>query len=200
MFEKIIETISSFDKAMRVVYDRYENAQKELPKNYRGEMLQEKLNQATKDYNFVKLNELESYKKIIDEEFNTYYNKINDIITQPVNTEFSSTLEALKSSKNDISNYEAKLYLDKYKNNYTSCKAIIGLLHSVNKASELNIVNADAIKQELDDLKESLLSFAYNYDPNRLSTSLYLKEETSPISISQQKVEAFFNQDFLMSH
>lgn len=198
MFERITKNINQFDNTMRVAHEKYKKAQEELPKSYRGELLKEKLEQATKEFNNIKTNEIEDFKKIVNEEIEKYFNEVNDIITKPVESDFLSTLEALKLGKNDISNYEAEAYLNKYKNNYTSCKAILSLLHSVNKGNDLAIVNAEAIKQELSDLKESLMQFAYNYNIDSLATSFYLDEKTSPVAISIQKIEPFFNQDYFM--
>lgn len=196
MFEKVINEMNTYDRVLRQAYSEFENAKKELPKNYAGEKLEEKLSQATQRFQNIKINELKGYEIAVKKVFDDLFNQIINIVGVAVPNDFASTLEALKSSKGHISDYEAELYANKYRNNYTACKAIISVLHDAGKAKNIEILYADYVKNELSNCLETAMNYAYDYDPESLSTAFFLSRDTNPLLISASKIESFFKNDF----
>lgn len=197
MFEKLINKMNDYDKVMTKAYEEMEQQKKHAHSNYKGEKLMKKITNANQKYNDIRMYQQRIYDEFVRNEFDVLKNKVSDIVGEQVPSDFVSMLEALKINKYDISDYEAELYINKYKNNYTSCKAIINLLHEAKKMENQHVIYVDFVQKELKKCLEFALDYAYNYNHESLQTAIYLTERTNPILTHSNELESFFNKEFV---
>lgn len=161
-------------------------------KKYVGDTLKHLMTEATQRYQNTMINERKTAQSTVDQEFKILFDKLSKVVTEPAPNDFISTLEAIKTSKGDITPYEAEAYTQKYCNNYTAYKAILNVLHDHKLVNDLTIMSADAVKAELEKAKEMAESFLWNWDPHSLSNAFYLDERTNPFALIDDTINKNF--------
>ncbi len=197
MFEQTKKVMNTYNDVLTSAYENYEKVEKEYKNNYRGALLDEKLDKAIAQLNNTVINERQSALAIINEEFNKLFEEMHNILTEPAPNTFTSTLEAIRASKESTSDLEAEVYIKSYRKNYIACKALIGLLHEVGKAKNIDILSADAVQDLLTNAKEGAEHYIWNWDRASLGTALYLSG-ASPLLAIEAQLENFFNHDFIL--
>lgn len=153
MLEKIsmaLETFASIYEGATKVFD---DAKKDLHENYKGNLFADKMKEA-KDL----------YEKTVDDSRSEQWNicvsildqvraKAKEVITKPIEGDFSATLDAVKAMK-EPSRKELEALADRYKGNYFAYRAFVDALGD--RLAGYYVITVDEVLEACDDLQMML--------------------------------------------
>lgn len=197
MFKTLVSTMKSFDEKMIKAHENFEKERNEITRNYNGELLQKRLEAVSQEFEQTKISEVTYLKNVIKVEFDRLFKKMSDIVTAPVPGDFTATLEVIKANPKNILNYEAKIYIEKYKDNYVACRGIVNALHEAGLTEDIQMIYADFVQMKLDECYRASLDFINNYQSGSLSTALDLSDKSSIFVIVEQQIQPFFDKNFV---
>lgn len=198
MFEKLLNEMKLFDEQMTVAINEFEKKKDEITKNYKGEMLWLRTNEISQKYESKKNELIEHMRDTIKVEFDKLFKELSNIVTAPASVDFMATLEVIRNTPNLISEYEAKSYVEKYKDNYIACRGIINELQKNGLAANVQVLHAEGVKKNLEECYRGALDFLNSYQPNGLSTALYLSDKSSIFVATDATINQFFKKDFVI--
>lgn len=199
MFEELINAMKKFDEKMIAANNEFETERDKATKNYKGEMLWLRTNEISQKYESEKAELVKYIRDVIKVEFDKLFKQLSDIVTAPASADFMSTLEVIRNTPNLISEYEAKSYVEKYKDNYIACRGIINELQKNNLAKNVQVIHVEGVKNKLEECYKGALDFLNSYQPGGLGTALYLSDKTSIFESTQATIGQFFNKNFVIS-
>lgn len=200
MYEKTIETIKSYDEAVKAAHEKYNNLFEEMKQNLTGDLLVQRQTIAYQRLQDTLKAELEEAENVMNSEFKPLYDKLNEYITKHPSLDLAPCIEAIKLSGESLSEFEAKSIAESYRNDYLSSKAVVNVLHGMKKVEDINIIKAEWIKDKLDEHYNGVLDYFKGYDPTRYQTFLYTLDSSNPLlnDTDLGLMEYFFTGDFIV--
>ena len=173
-----------FQEAVRKLQDDYGNT---------GRLYREKFAEAKELYEATVAASREKGQAIVAEEFEKLHNTVREFITRPVPGDFISTLEAIRVTGKDITESEAEVYREKYKNNYTAYLSLSQCLQE-QTGKRYYVARYDAIKKDIEEHKELATRF-FNADANSYVMALLATPEKSPMMKFDAALQEFISGD-----
>lgn len=130
---------------------------------------------------------------IVKEEFAKLGDIVREFVTSPVPDGFAATLEAIKVVGEGITEAEAEVYLEKYKNNYMACLSLSQCFQN-QTGRRYYVARYDAIKNDIAEYE----GYAVDYFDNHASgifKALYASPEQSPVMKFDVVLQNFIKND-----
>lgn len=123
--DKVIKALNDYEDAKQKAKETFESAKISLADYYgNGSAYKEKLTEIEAAYKKTLTEATQKRSATVKEGFENLKKAVNDFVTTPVPEGFLQTLEAIKATGKGLTEAEAKLYLEKYKNNYIAYKGL----------------------------------------------------------------------------
>lgn len=195
LFEKSLQAVATLDSVLTTARNTFRTEQKKLlatlkdPAKQIGEMR-------------TALNETEAeQKRIFNEtvqaEFAAVRDKVNAIVTAAPPADFMATLEAIKASGKNITDYEAAAFMEKYRSNYFASRTIHEVLTAAGKKLDFFMMKPDAISEEMKIGEQMLLNWCRTWEENSYMGAL-LQNPKNPITHLAGTVQQFLDGRFVL--
>lgn len=197
MFEKTMQAMRNLDAIYNAAVETHKNAVKDIDANYKGKLADQKRGEAKALLQSTIQEEKKKSLDVFEQEFKEAREKVNNVITKVVPEDFAATLAAAQASGKTISDYEARAIIDKYKDNYMAVKAFIKLFRGLGKDIDRQIMQADAIEQEIEYNEYLIRNFLVGYNGSTLETAMLINDN-APLTEIGAKLDKFISGDFLL--
>lgn len=193
--ERVIKTFKQFDATATTAAKTFDEVEKKLREDY-GES-----NAYTKGYAEAKTvyeNTMAAAREEALAEIRSAFadmtEKVQTFVQQPAPADFVSTLEALKTFGEHVTQREAEVYFDKYRSNYMAGRAISNYLHDL-KGYLFPIPSYDVIMDDLANLQGQAEHFIRDYRTGSYRTKLFTVEKNNPWQAEGEKLTRFLAGD-----
>lgn len=194
---KTMHAVKDYASAIQAARNEFEAAKGQILSTYKDPVATQKLGEAREALSAFEMKEKYNAREAIQKDFEAVRKQVNEFVMVPVSADFGATLEALKSMQN-ISDSEANAFIEKYKDNYISFRAVLDELHKAGKAADIRYCAVDYIETKLSDLENMLLNWVQSYVGNGYYTALLTSEEHTPILKVAEEVEAFIAGGYIL--
>ena len=130
----------------------------------------------------------------IEDIFSDLNEKTKEFVQQPAPADLVQTFEAIKALGKDITQGEADMYFDMYRNNYLAARSISNYLYDL-KGYLMPIPTVDVIQNELETHHKEAVDFIRNYTGKSFCSALFTTDNNNPWEGYSRKFEAFLNGD-----
>ena len=193
--ERVIKVFKQYDATANTAAKTFDEVEKKLRADY-GES-----NAYTKGYAEAKIVYDETMAKAKEEAlaeirsaFADMNAKVLNFVQQPAPADFVSTLEALKTFGEHVTQREAEVYFDKYRSNYMAGRAISNYLHDL-KGYLFPIPSYDVIMDDLANLQDQAEHFIRDHKIGSYAVKLFTAERNNPWQAEGEKLTRFLAGD-----
>ncbi|MFR4948162.1 hypothetical protein [Thomasclavelia spiroformis] len=177
MLNKTLQQMKEFETIYNNATETYKRSRKEINENYKGKMASSKLSEAKNIYELTLQDARKKGYQLAENEFENAKKEVLNIITKEVPSDFSATILALQSGGFNVSEIEAKAYINKYIDNYTALKNLLLVLHKNNIAKNYKFISAESIISTLDKVLQDIQEYYYGYIPQTYVTAIMIHEK-----------------------
>lgn len=195
LFEKSLQAVATLDSVLTTARNTFRTEQKKLlatlkdPAKQIGEM-RTVLNETEAEQKRI-------FKETVQAEFAAVRDKVNAIVTAAPPADFMTTLEAIKASGKNITDYEAAAFMEKYRSNYFASRTIHEVLIAAGKKLDFFVLKPDAISEEMKLGEQMLLNWSTTWEENSYMGAL-LQNPKNPITHLAGTVQQFIEGRFIM--
>ncbi len=190
LFEKSLKGVAVLDSVMTTANATFKEEQKKAMETYRDPLPHIGKLRAV----LIETEETQKniFRETVKKEFAEARNKVNAVVTAGAPSDFPATLEAIKASGKDISEYEASAFLEKYKGNYLAFRTLAEVLHRMDRAKNVRVIYPDAIMYQINDCEAQLLNWCLTYKGSSILTGLLLSD-SNPVTALEALVQDFID-------
>ena len=194
-FDKVFKTFQDYTAVVEAAKELWNDTKKQLQKDYgtTGRVYEEKYAAGKALYETSIAEAKQKGLAIVKEEFAKVHETIKDFITTPVPKDFIQTLEAVKTTGKSLSEAEAEVYLEKYKNNYTAYRSLARCMEE-QTGKRYYVVVYDAIKNDIEEL-EAYSTRYFSDTANAYTRALFASEKHSPVMQLDVTLQNFITKD-----
>ena len=172
LLQKVIDEFNKFDELCKKEHAAYKKKVEQIERDYgnsKSNAVQEMLDNAKNSFDMAVESAGQAGIKLVEEVFADVDKKVKEHVTVAVPADFIATLETIKA----IAESEARLYLEKYKGNYTAFKSLAEL---INKECGYNIPYShyDRVINEVERWKNNSKNFFTSYQVSGGNIALFL--------------------------
>lgn len=199
IFEKTYNAINDMNSAIEAARETFQSAKKEILATFKSPASETKLSEVKAVYESAVADQRKKAREAVAADVAEARRKVNEIVSAAAPADFPTTLAALQSKGERISDYESRAFLDKYKGNYLAFSTLADVLHGVNKAGDVLTVKPDEVAEVIDSVERAALNFIQKATYGDYMTALFTSEEHSPILKSGAAVQAFLDGGFTVA-
>lgn len=176
LLQKVIDEFNKFDELCKKEHAAYKKKVEQIERDYgnsKSNAVQEMLDNAKNSFDMAVESARQAGIKLVEEVFADVDKKVKEHVTVAVPADFIATLETIKAIGKGITESEARLYLEKYKGNYTAFKSLAEL---INKECGYNIPYShyDRVINEVERWKNNSKNFFTSYQVSGGNIALFL--------------------------
>lgn len=191
---RLFNAMKEYDGIRRNALDTYAAEMKKIHKDYGdsrvgNQKLVEAMNTRDSVLAAAKKNGLEAVEQV----FSELMEKIDTFVTAPVSADFPAVLEAIKTTRENLSPAEADAYMNRYGNNYTAYRSLSSLFDSL-KICNVYPVTYDSILADVQQYHSWAVNF-FNSRPDYMYR-LFLSDD-NPMKKFFENIGKFLNGDIL---
>lgn len=193
--KRLVTTFRKFDSTANAAIKSFKEVKMELKNEYGDSRAFEKQYGEAKDIlDETMARAKEEALQEIDEIFAEVAEKVQNFAMQTPPADFAVTLDAIKAMGENVTEKEAELYFDKYRNNYTAARGLSNYLHNL-KGYLLPIPAFDRIMEELEADRTNARAFVIDYKTDSYTTALYITDKSNPWEAEAEKLQKFLAGD-----
>lgn len=193
--KKVYEAMERFDNVKKSEADKFQQTKKQLREDYgNGKLFDAKFAEARAAYTAAVEAAKNSGIEAVEQAFADLNKRIQDMITAPVPSDFSATLEAIKATGGNLSEDEAMLYISKYSGNYTAYRTVVSLMDTFG-VCKVYPVTYTAVKEDCDRAYAMAIGFFKNTIGGYM-TALLLAD-SNPVKAFDNSISLFLNGNIL---
>jgi len=193
-FEKSLQGVADFDDAIKAAYEEYTSKRHK----YLAELKEPttKIAEEKEIYMNFKKEQRRIFEDIVNKEFSDAREAVKRVVMSPVPADVSTMVEAMKLNNYVVSEVEAKMLIEKYKDNYFAVKTIIEMLKKTETLTSIVFISADNIMQSIDEVEGFLLKWCREYPEDEYTTAL-LRHTVNPVISLNEEIQKFTNGGFV---
>ena len=177
LFKKTLSAVKDFSTAMKTAHETHATAKEKILANYIGRMMGEKLGEINAVLQAVETEQKAALRKVLEEDFASAKEQINSKAVADAPGDFISTLEAIKTLGSNMTDYEIKAYLEKYRSSYIAARAIAEEMGKhKNRSGQFTIIRPDQIAQDVDKVHGQLKNWIQTWTPNSYMSRLMVAD------------------------
>lgn len=148
------------------------------------------IGEAQAEFVEIEKEQQEIFFAIVQEEFDEVRSIVNNVVTAAPPSDFMTTLEAIRALGNNITDYQASAFLEKYKGNFLAYSTIHEVLTGAGKKPEGYIVNIDSLAKDIDAGEATLIRCCREWAKKEYMTRA-LQYTPNPITSLAERVQEF---------
>lgn len=193
--DKVLKVLNEYETVLEAAAELWNNTKKQLQNDYgnTGRVYKEKYEAGKALYDATVAEARQKGLATVKEEFTKLNGVVRDFITTPVPSDFLTTLEAVRATGKGITEAEAEVYLDKYKNNYTAYRSLANLIEEQTGKKHF-VVAYDAIKNEIAE-HERIATRYFDSATGSYLRALFSSEKSSPLLKLDAMLQEFITKD-----
>lgn len=195
IFAKSQKAIREFDTTMKTAHETHATAKKQIMANYIGQMMADKLAEINETLWQVEAEQKAILREALNVDFADAKAKINAMAVADAPGDFISTLEAIKTLGNSMTEYEISAYLEKYRSSYIAARAIAEEMGKYTKG-KFTITRPDQIAQEVDKVQGQLINWLQGWNPTSYMSRLMVAD-VNILTNLDEKVQAWLDGGFV---
>lgn len=193
--DKVLKALNEYDAVLQAAAELWNSTNKQLQYDYgnTGRVYEEKYAAGKALYDATVAEAKQKGLATVKEEFAKLHEVVRDFIAIPVPIDFITTLEAVRATGKGITEAEAEIYLDRYKNNYTAYRSLAQSIEEQTGKPHFVVVY-DAIKNEIEE-QEGYVTRIFSGTANGYTKALFMSEQHSPLLKLDAVLQEFITKD-----
>lgn len=191
VFETTIQAVKNFDEVMQNAHDEFRNEKKKIMDTYKDPT--KKLSEIRDCLVKTESEQKQLFREILRNDFEQAEAKLNNLVTGTIPADFPATLEVVRASGRNITDYEARAMMEKYRSSYMAYRTLVEVLHQNGKAENVVILKPDRIMAEMHEVKQFLENWNQNYTTGKDYTTALFKHHTNPLTKLADRVQVFLD-------
>ena len=187
-FEKSLKAVATLDSVLTAANETFRTEQKKLLATLKDPTKQ--IGEMRKALTETEAEQKRIFRETVQAEFATVRAKVNAIITAAPPADFMVTLEAIKANGKNITNYEATVFMEKYKDNYFAFRTLHEVLSNAGKDLDCYVMYPDRMALEINKGEQMLLNWGREWKGRNYMGAL-LQNHTNPITALAEMVQKF---------
>jgi len=199
IFEKTFSAVSELDLSIRTAQGVLRSEKEKINATYKGQAMEKKLSEAKAMHEKEMIAQRQKAYDTVIADIADARRSVSETISAAVPADFPATLAALKAKGGYISDYEGRIFLEKFKGNYLAFSALVDVLHGEKKALDVFLVKPDTIEEKITLLENLVLDWIQANEYDSWTAAFLTDEAYTPILKDGALVQSFIDGKFAHS-
>ena len=195
LFEKSLQAVATLDGVLTTANETFETECKKLCSTLKDPAKQ--IGEMRTVLTETEAEQKRIFKETVQAEFAAVREKVNAVVTAAPPADFLATLEAIKANGKNITDYEAAVFMEKYRNNYFASRTIYEVLTAAGKKLDGFVMKPDGIAADMNEGETLLLNWGREWRGSNYMGAL-LQNHKNPITYLAEKVQKFLEGRYIL--
>ena len=196
--EQLNELLNNIKKHLTVLEtlkQEYETKIKNLEETYKNPTLANMLYEVEQEYKQTLLNLKDKNIKNVEKVFNSIKEQVNKVVSKEVPTDFINAMQLIDTLGEKISDHEAEIYINKYKDNYMAIRGVLNTLNKNNKMKDIDVISLDEVLDNVQQVHDEIINFFNN--GHETYQAFVLTSDNGPIQELSNYLDNFLSDHFI---
>ena len=196
--EQLNELLNNIKKHLTVLEtlkQEYETKIKNLEETYKNPTLANMLYEVEQEDKQTLLNLKDKNIKNVEKVFNSIKEQVNKVVSKEVPTDFINAMQLIDTLGEKISDHEAEIYINKYKDNYMAIRGVLNTLNKNNKMKDIDVISLDEVLDNVQQVHDEIINFFNN--GHETYQAFVLTSDNGPIQELSKYLDSFLSGHFI---
>ena len=192
---KLLSSMKEYSTVLDTLKQEYETKIKNLEETYKNPTLANMLYEVEQEYKQTLLNLKDKNIKNVEKVFNSIKEQVNKVVSKEVPTDFINAMQLIDTLGEKISDHEAEIYINKYKDNYMAIRGVLNTLNKNNKMKDIDVISLDEVLDNVQQVHDEIINFFNN--GHETYQAFVLTSDNGPIQELSNYLDNFLSDHFI---